>query len=107
MRASCVEAATSPLINVSGFTSFSYGYLFWLGRSLSNRREVQRTAAAGLGAQHVFVVQMLDLVIVINAGLYKSSPQHLVPTAILNQYEGCGVAPVMCALPPRCEHHTS
>jgi CubicO group peptidase (beta-lactamase class C family) len=80
------EAATFPQINVSGFTSFFYGYFFWLGRSLSDRREVRWTAAVGLGGQRLFVVPTLDLVVVINAGLYKGSLQCVVPTSILNQY---------------------
>lgn len=84
--ASWIEAATSPQINVSGFTSFFYGYFFWLGRSLSDRREIQWVAGVGLGGQRLFVVPTLDLVVVINAGLYKSSLQRVVPTAILNQY---------------------
>jgi CubicO group peptidase (beta-lactamase class C family) len=64
--ASWIEAATSPQINVSGFTSFLYGYFFWLGRSLSDRREIQWVAWVGLGGQRLFVVPTLDLVVVIN-----------------------------------------
>jgi CubicO group peptidase (beta-lactamase class C family) len=64
--ASWIEAATSPQINVSGFTSFFYGYFFWLGRSLSDRREIQWVAGVGLGGQRLFVVPTLDLVVVIN-----------------------------------------
>jgi hypothetical protein len=48
-----MESATAPQINVSGFTSFFYGYFFWLGRSLADKREVQWAAAVGLGGQRV------------------------------------------------------
>ncbi len=84
--ASWIEAATSPQINVSGFTSFFYGYFFWLGRSLADKREVQWAAAVGLGGQRVFIVPSLDLVVVVNAGLYSSRLQSSVPMTILNQY---------------------
>lgn len=79
LPASSIEAATTPQINVSGFASVFYGYFFWLGRSLVDRREVQWVAAVGLGGQRVFIVPALDLVVVVNAGLYKSSLQLTVP----------------------------
>ena len=84
--ASWIEAATAPQINVSGFTSFFYGYFFWLGRSLADKSEVQWSAAVGLGGQRVFIVPSLDLVVVVNAGLYSSRLQSSVPMTILNQY---------------------
>jgi len=91
--ASWIEAATAPQINVSGFTSFFYGYFFWLGRSLADKREVQWAAAVGLGGQRVFIVPSLDLVVVINAGLYTSRLQSSVPMTILNQYVLGAMAP--------------
>ena len=84
--ASWIEAATTPQINVSGFTSFFYGYFFWLGRSLADKTEVPWAAAVGLGGQRVFIVPSLDLVVVVNAGLYSSRLQGSVPMTILNQY---------------------
>ena len=65
---------------------FFYGYFFWLGRSLADKREVQWAAAVGLGGQRVFIVPSLDLVVVVNAGLYSSRLQSSVPMTILNQY---------------------
>jgi hypothetical protein len=63
-----------------------FGYFFSFGRSLSDGREVKWAAAVGHGGQCLFIVPTLDLVVVINAGLYKSSLQRVTPTAILNQY---------------------
>jgi hypothetical protein len=37
-------------------------------------------------AKGVFIVPELDLVVVMNAGLYKSPAQSLVPIRALNQY---------------------
>jgi len=71
---------------IDGLSPYFYGYFFWLGRSLVDGREIQWAAAVGLGGQRVFIVQELDLVVVINAGLYKSPAQALVPIRALNQY---------------------
>ena len=79
-----IVAATMPQID--GLSPYFYGYFFWLGRSLVDGREMQWAAAVGLGGQRVFIVQELDLVVVINAGLYKSPAQALVPIRALNQY---------------------
>jgi CubicO group peptidase (beta-lactamase class C family) len=84
ISASWIDAATTPQINGLG-TNF-YGYFFWLGRSLVDGREIRWSAAVGLGGQRVFIVPELDLVVVMNAGLYKSSMQGPVPLKALNQY---------------------
>jgi CubicO group peptidase (beta-lactamase class C family) len=84
VSASWIDAATTPQINGLG-TDF-YGYFFWLGRSLIDRREIRWAAAVGLGGQRVFIVPELDLVLVVNAGLYQSPTQGLVPIKALNDY---------------------
>jgi CubicO group peptidase (beta-lactamase class C family) len=84
--AAWVEAATSPQVAVPGFSSFFYGYQFWLGRSLIDKRAVEWAAAIGLGGQRVSIVPALDLVVVVNAGLYASPPQAADTAAIVNQY---------------------
>ncbi len=84
VSASWIDAATTPQID--GLSPYFYGYFFWLGRSLVDRREIQWAAAVGLGGQRVFIVPELDLVVVMNAGLYKSPAQALVPIRALNQY---------------------
>jgi CubicO group peptidase (beta-lactamase class C family) len=86
--ASWIDGATIQQFKVSGWGgSFDgYGYFFWLGRSHIDGREVRWVAAQGLGGQRLFIVPALDLVVVVNAGLYKSYLQNSVPFAILNQY---------------------
>lgn len=79
-----IDASTTPQIN--GLLIFFYGYQFWLGRSLINKHELDWSAAWGLGGQRVFIVPELDLVVVVNAGLYRSDIQSQVPLKILNQY---------------------
>jgi len=81
---SWIDAATTPQIN--GLSPYFYGYFFWLGRSLVDGHEMQWAAAVGLGGQRMFIVPELDLVVVMNAGLYKSPAQTLVPIRALNQY---------------------
>jgi CubicO group peptidase (beta-lactamase class C family) len=76
--------ATAPQIN--GLELYFYGYQFWLGRSFISGREIDWIAAVGLGGQRIFVVPTLDLVAVVNAGLYSSPLQEGVPLAVLNRY---------------------
>jgi hypothetical protein len=40
----------------------------------------------GLGGQRIFVVPALDLIAVVNAGLYHSPMQAWVPLVVLNRY---------------------
>jgi hypothetical protein len=47
---------------------------------------VEWAAAVGLGGQRLFIVPALDLVVAVNAGLYRSDLQGPVPIKILNQY---------------------
>jgi CubicO group peptidase (beta-lactamase class C family) len=82
--AAFVAQATAPQINGQGL--YFYGYQFWLGRSFVGGREVDWSAAVGLGGQRIFVVPALDLVVVVNAGLYRSPLQASVPLLVLNRY---------------------
>ena len=75
--------ATSPQINGQGI--YFYGYQFWLGRSLVRGDELDWVAAVGLGGQRVYIVPRLDLVVIVNAGLYHSPRQAWVPLAVLNR----------------------
>jgi CubicO group peptidase (beta-lactamase class C family) len=69
-----IETSTAPKIEATG--GLFYGYLWWLGRSLLNGREIQWIMAAGRGLQTIRVVPELDLVVVITAGYYQDySPQ--------------------------------
>jgi CubicO group peptidase (beta-lactamase class C family) len=90
--ASWVDAATAPQINGAGL--YFYGYKFWLGRSLVDKREVDWAAAIGNGGQRVFIVPALDLVVVVTAGLYHSFMQSWVPISIMNRF-------VLAAIEPR------
>jgi CubicO group peptidase (beta-lactamase class C family) len=69
-----IETSTAPKIEATG--GLFYGYLWWLGRSLLNGREIRWIMAAGRGLQTIRVVPELDLVVVITAGYYQDySPQ--------------------------------
>src|SRR5262249_45730029 len=53
-----------------------YGYLWWLGRSRLNGREVHWVGALGRGGQSIRIVPELDLVVIVTAGYYQDySPQ--------------------------------
>jgi CubicO group peptidase (beta-lactamase class C family) len=55
-----IEASTTRKIEATD--GLSYGYLWWLGRSLLNGREVHWAGALGRGGQSIRIVPELDLV---------------------------------------------
>jgi CubicO group peptidase (beta-lactamase class C family) len=69
-----IETSTAPKIEATG--GQFYGYLWFLGRSLPNGREVHWAGGLGRGGQSIRVVPELDLVVVVTAGYYQDySPQ--------------------------------
>ncbi len=69
-----IETSTAPKFKATD--GQSYGYLWWLGRSLLNGREIHWIAALGRGGQSIRIVPELDLVVVVTAGYYQDySPQ--------------------------------
>jgi CubicO group peptidase (beta-lactamase class C family) len=67
---------TSTALKIKAADDQSYGYLWWLGRSLLNKREVHWVGALGRGGQYIRIVPELDLVVAVTAGYYQDySPQ--------------------------------
>ena len=64
-----IDASMTPRLEATG--PYFYGYLWWLGRSLFNGREVHWAAALGRGGQSIRIVPELDLVVVVTAGYYQ------------------------------------
>jgi CubicO group peptidase (beta-lactamase class C family) len=75
-----IETSTAPKIKATG--GLSYGYLWWLGRTLLNGREVHWAGALGRGGQSIRIVPELDLVVMVTAGYY----QDYSPRAFQVQY---------------------
>jgi CubicO group peptidase (beta-lactamase class C family) len=75
-----IETSTSPKLN--GTDDQLYGYLWWLGRSRLNGREIHWVGALGRGGQSIRIVPELDLVVVVTAGYY----QDYSPRAFQVQY---------------------
>jgi len=82
--ASWIRSATSP--RIQAIELYFYGYQFWLGRSLFDQRELIWASAIGNGGERLFIVPELDLVMVMNAGLYDSPLQGSLPIEIFNGY---------------------
>lgn len=72
-----IAEATSPQINGEGL--FFYGYQWWLGRTLVDRREITWIGGVGWGGQRLFVIPALDIVILVHAGLYKGPIFQAIP----------------------------
>jgi CubicO group peptidase (beta-lactamase class C family) len=67
---------TSTALKIKATDNQAYGYLWWLGRSRHNEREVHWVGALGRGGQAIRIVPELDLVVVVTAGYYQDySPQ--------------------------------
>jgi CubicO group peptidase (beta-lactamase class C family) len=64
-----IDASMTPRMDATNL--FFYGYLWWLGRSLLNGREVHWAGALGRGGQSIRIVPELDLVVVVTAGYYQ------------------------------------
>jgi CubicO group peptidase (beta-lactamase class C family) len=73
---------TSTAAKLEATDGQSYGYLWWLGRSLLNGRRVHWVGALGRGGQSIRIVPELDLVVVVTAGYY----QDYSPKAFQVQY---------------------
>ena len=63
--ASWVEQSTAEQIKTE--ESQSYGYQWWVGRSLDGNRAVDWVAAKGFNSQKTIVIPALDMVVVFNA----------------------------------------
>ena len=64
-----IETSTAPKLKASG--DLLYGYLWWLGRSRLDGREIYWAGALGRGGQSIRIVPELDLVVVVTAGYYQ------------------------------------
>ena len=64
-----IETSTAPKLKATD--DQLYGYLWWLGRSRLNGREVHWVGALGRGGQSIRIVPELDLVVVVTAGYYQ------------------------------------
>ena len=69
-----IDASMTPRFEAS--SAYFYGYLWWLGRSLHNGREVHWAGALGRGGQSIRIVPELDLVVVVTAGYYQDYSPH-------------------------------
>ncbi len=80
-----IDDSTSPHVN--GLGLFFYGYQWWLGRSLVDRREIRWIAGQGYGGQRLYIVPDLDLVVVVMAGLYAEPIlQSFIGDIVLRRY---------------------
>jgi CubicO group peptidase (beta-lactamase class C family) len=80
-----VKESTAAHIGPTDLLHF-YGYQWWLGRSLVERREVPWICATGHGGQRIYAVPALDLVVVFTAGLYAAPNLNQLPLRIFNRY---------------------
>ncbi len=85
-----IAQATAPQINGEGL--YFYGYQWWLGRSLVQRRELDWIAGVGLGGQRLYIVPAERLAVAVYAGLYQNPLRRRLGNMVLNEH-------VLAALP--------
>ena len=76
--------AESTAAHINGADIFFYGYQWWLGRNLVDRREITWVAGLGHGGQRLYIIPAFDLVVAVYAGSYSST--SLVGEIVLKNY---------------------
>jgi CubicO group peptidase (beta-lactamase class C family) len=71
-------------VQIGGESIYFYGYQWWLGRSLLDRREIDWAAGVGYGDQRLYVIPAEGMVVAVYAGLYGKRP--IVGDAVLKRY---------------------
>lgn len=84
VSADWIKQSTSP--QIAGEEMFFYGFQWWLGRSLVDRRPVEWAAGVGWGGQRLFLVPDQDLLVVVTAGLYETPDQGTLGSTLLDRY---------------------
>jgi CubicO group peptidase (beta-lactamase class C family) len=82
--ATWIDESTKPRLNA--YSMYFYGYQWWLGRSLLDGRQVDWIAGRGYGGQRLIIVPSQDIVMVVMAGHYDTSPlQETASVSMLNR----------------------
>jgi CubicO group peptidase (beta-lactamase class C family) len=82
--AAWIEESTKPRLNA--YQMYFYGYYWWSGRSLLDGRQIDWIAGRGYGGQRLIIVPSEDMVMVVMAGRYDTSPlQEIVSLSLLNK----------------------
>jgi CubicO group peptidase (beta-lactamase class C family) len=85
VSADWIARSIAPRFQATGYFGgvLFYGYQWWMGRSLSDGREVKWVAAFGWGGQRIIVVPDLDLVMMTTAAQYGKPKEGLAAMDIL------------------------
>jgi CubicO group peptidase (beta-lactamase class C family) len=62
---------TSTALKLKATDGLSYGYLWWLGRTVINGRTIPWVAGFGRGGQSIRIVPELDLIVAVTGGYYQ------------------------------------
>ena len=77
--------AQSTTAQIKAREPFSYGFQWWIGRSLNEDRAIEWTAALGFNAQKTIIIPDLDSVVVFNAS--RQSARMIAPEIeLLDKY---------------------
>jgi CubicO group peptidase (beta-lactamase class C family) len=77
--------AQSTTAQIKAREPFSYGFQWWIGRSLNEDRAIEWTAALGFNAQKTIIIPDLDSVVVFNAS--RQSTRMIAPEIeLLDKY---------------------
>jgi CubicO group peptidase (beta-lactamase class C family) len=65
---------------------FFYGYQWWIGRTLSDGREIPWIAAQGWGGQRLYIVPELDIVVMTTSAMYGHPREGVAALDILTNF---------------------
>jgi CubicO group peptidase (beta-lactamase class C family) len=86
VSADWIAQSIMPRFQAIGFfgSTMFYGYQWWMGRSLAGGKDVKWVGAFGWGAQRIFIVPELDLVMMTTAAQYGQPKEGLAAIDILS-----------------------
>jgi CubicO group peptidase (beta-lactamase class C family) len=88
VSAGWIDDSIKPRFQAIGYFGglFFYGYQWWIGRTLSDGREIHWIAAQGWGGQRLYIVPELDIVVMTTSAMYGHPREGAAALDILSNF---------------------